>query len=209
MAISYAITVCNELQEIKRLLNLLIDNKGIEDEVVILYDDKNGSQEVIDYLLPYNVRPGIQTWRNFFQHDFSSAKNKLNEYCKNPWIFQLDADEYIDPFLIQNINEILKHNEASNIDLIRVPRINTVEGITEDHIRKWGWNVNERGWINFPDYQTRLYRNHPNIKWHGKVHEVIVGAINQSVFPNDEEYCIKHPKTIARQEKQNNYYNTL
>jgi hypothetical protein len=41
MKISYAITVCNELVEIQRLLPFLIENKRKQDEIVIFYDSNN------------------------------------------------------------------------------------------------------------------------------------------------------------------------
>jgi hypothetical protein len=67
----------------------------------------------------------------------------------------------------------------------------------------------ERGWVNFPDVQTRIYKNSDKIGWSGKVHERIVGFESYTNFPADEIYCIIHPKTIERQERQNNYYDTL
>lgn len=205
--ISYAITVCNELEEIKKLLPFLIKHKQIHDEIVILFDEKNGSREVLEYLLEFNKLPNVQTWRNFFENDFAAAKNRLNMYCKNEWIYQLDADEMIEEELIKNLSDILDTNK--HIDLFFIPRINIVNGITETHIKKWNWNVNEKGWINFPDFQGRIYRNKIGIHWVGKVHERIVGAENYSSFPTEEVYCIKHIKNIDRQEKQNTYYNTL
>ena len=119
----------------------------------------------------------------------------------------MDADEYLDPNLIVNLEDILENNIDK--DLIVVPRINTVEGLTEEHIQKWGWRVDEKGWVNFPDVQTRIYKNKETIGWAGKVHERIGGFESYTAFPSDEMYCIKHPKTIQRQEKQNNYYETL
>lgn len=205
--ISYAITVCSELEEIKRLLPFLIENKNNDDEIVILFDEKNGTKEVLDYLLEFNILPNVQTWRNFFENDFAAAKNRLNTYCKNEWIYQIDADEMIDANLMKELSYILDSND--NIDLFFVPRINIVNGITEEHINKWNWRLNEKGWINFPDYQGRVYKNKKGIEWYGKVHERIVGATNYTAFPPDEFYCIRHIKDIDRQEKQNDYYNTL
>lgn len=205
--ISYAITICNELEEIKRLLPFLIEHKQIHDEIVILFDEKNGTREVLDYLLQFNTLPNVQTWRNFFENDFAAAKNRLNMYCKNEWIYQIDADEMIDSELIENLGAILDTNP--DVDLIFVPRINIVNGITDYHIQKWGWRVNEKGWINFPDHQGRIYRNKKGIEWVGKVHERIGGATNYTAFPNEEVYCIKHIKDIERQKKQNEYYDTL
>ena len=206
MKISFAITVCNELEEIKRLVPFLLKYKRIEDEIVVLYDEKNGNPEILDFLLPYNILPNVQTWRGFgFEGNFGEWKNKLNDYCEGDYIYQLDADEMISVNMVQNLHEILSLNK--NIDLIFVPRINTVKGLTTEHINKWGWFVNEKGWVNFPDTQGRIYRK--GMSWYGKVHERIIGGQRFSSLPTDEVYCILHHKTIERQEKQNNFYSTL
>ena len=206
MKISFAITVCNELEEIKRLVPFLLEHKRIEDEIVILYDEKNGNPEILDFLLPYNIKPNVQTWRGFeFDGNFANWKNKLNEYCTGDYIYQIDADEMISEYMIQNLSTILELNP--NVDLIFVPRINTVHGLTEEHIKKWGWRVNDNDWVNFPDAQGRIYKK--GMSWYGKVHERIFGGQKFASLPLDEEYCIQHHKTIERQEKQNNYYNTL
>ncbi len=207
MKISFAITVCNEFTEIKRLLPFLLENKRIEDEVVILFDEKNGSDNVLDFLLPYNKLPNIQTWRGVdFNNDFAEWKNKLNSYCGRDYIFQLDADEMISEYMVKNIHEIIELNPE--VDLFYVPRKNLVDGITEEHVNKWKWRVNESGWINFPDYQGRIYKK--GLKWFGKVHERITSGRMYSLLPTDEEqYFITHHKTIERQEKQNEFYNRL
>jgi hypothetical protein len=111
----------------------------------------------------------------------------------------------ISEYIVKNLNQILELNPK--VDLIFVPRINTVNGITQEHIDKWGWRLNEKGWVNFPDAQGRIYRK--GMTWYGKVHERIIGGQKFSSLPNDEEYCIQHHKTIDRQEKQNKYYSGL
>ena len=206
MKISFAITVCNELEEIKKLLPFLLQNKMIGDEIVILFDEKNGSSEVLDFLLPYNKLPNVQTWRGFdWNNNFADWKNKLNSYCSGDYIFQLDADEMISEYMVKNVSTILEMNK--NIDLIFVPRVNIVNGLTENHIKEWNWKVDENGWVNFPDWQGRIYKK--GMSWYGKVHERIYGGQKFSSLPLDEVYCIQHHKSIDRQEKQNNYYNTL
>ena len=157
MILSYAITVCNELDEIKRLLPFLIEKKGINDEVVILFDETNGSPEVLEYLLSFNKLPNVQTWRGLdFKNNFADWKNKLSDYCKGDYIFQLDADELVGEMFMLNIKPILETNPE--VDLYYLSRINIVEGITDEHIRKWGWSVNQKGWINFPDKQGRIFK---------------------------------------------------
>ena len=205
MKISYAITVCNEFLEIQKLVTFLLDNKRQEDEIVILFDDK-GTEEVWNYLIQVEGDIAL-LHRAQFKNDFSEWKNKLSKLCLGDYIFQIDADELPTSQLILALPSILELNQE--IDVFLVPRINTIEGLTHEHIRQWKWNVNEKGWINFPDYQWRIYRNSPTIEWRNKVHEVIGGHKSSTLLPAEEMYCLYHPKTIDRQEKQNNYYDTL
>jgi hypothetical protein len=206
MKISFAITVCNEIMEIRKLVPFLLEHKRPQDEIVILYDENNGDPAVLDFLLPYNKLPNVQTWRSFdFEKNFADWKNLLNSYCKGDFIYQLDADEMISVYMVENLHTIIGMNEQ--VDLYFVPRINTVDGLTEEDVKNWRWNVNEKGWVNFPDYQGRIYKK--NMTWYGRVHERIIGGERFATLPSDEEYCILHHKEIERQRRQNNLYNTI
>jgi hypothetical protein len=200
-SISYAITACNEHIELERLLNLLnINIRGIDEVVIQL--DITATKEVEEVCYKYPFFTLIQFPLN---NDFASFKNNLKSKCNRDYIFQIDADEYLSEELLLSLPEILELNPE--VELYAVPRINTVEGLTQEHIQKWGWNINENGWVNYPDYQTRILKNIPEIKWINKVHERLVGAKNTVPLP--EGYDLIHPKTIERQEKQNQFYNTL
>jgi hypothetical protein len=204
MKISFAITVCNELTEIKKLVPFILENKREDDEVVILFDEKNGTEEVISFLKQFETR--IKINRDLFENDFATWKNKLNYYCEGDYIFQLDADEMISEYLVKNIYEVIELNPE--VDLFYIPRKNIVEGITEHHIKQWGWRLNESGWVNFPDFQGRIYRK--GLEWYGKVHERISSGRIYSLLPiDDENFFLTHIKTINKQEKQNNYYSKL
>ena len=207
MKISYAITVCNEKKEVKRLVDFLLANKRRQDEIVVLFDQKNGDESIATMLTKLNKLPNFQMWRGFFENHFADWKNKLTEYCDGDYIFQIDADEIPDPNLISQLPEIIKDN--SNIDVYLVPRVNTVEGLTNEHINKWRWNVNDKGWVNWPDYQWRVWRNVPEIKWINKVHEKLDGYNTYAPLPDNINFSLKHPKDIKRQEKQNEYYSKL
>ena len=208
MKISYAITVCDEFLEIQKLVPFLLKNKRPQDEIVILFDQKNGDTELLSYLLKFNKLPNVQTWRGLdFKGHFANWKNKLTEYCEGDYIFQIDADELPNELLIQNLPVILESNPDNEVYL--VPRVNTVEGLTPEHIQMWGWNVNDKEWVNWPDYQWRIWKNKPGIKWKNKVHEVLDGHKSYAALPSQEEFALYHPKDIKRQEKQNLYYNTL
>ena len=201
-SISYAITACNEHAELERLLDHLNDWIREEDEIIIQLDT-TATEEVKEVAFKY---PNLVTITAFpLAGDFSQFKNNLKNYCTKDYIFQIDADENLSQNLILNLPEILELNPE--VELYAVPRINTVEGLTQKHIQKWGWNVNEKGWVNYPDYQTRIFKNIPEIKWVNKVHERLVGT--KTIVPLPEGYDLIHPKTIERQEKQNQLYNPI
>ena len=207
MKISYAITVCNELEEVKRLVNFLLSNKREEDEIVVLADSPKMSQELQELLRACASINQILLIESEFKGHFADWKNLLTSYCKGDYIFQIDADEVPCTPLIESLPSILESNPE--LDVLLVPRVNTVQGLTQDHIQKWGWNVNSEGWVNWPDFQWRVYRNTPEIKWKNKVHEVLEGFKTYTTLPMEEDYSLYHPKTIDRQERQNNYYSTL
>jgi hypothetical protein len=206
MTLTYAITVCNEFVEIQRLVHFLLRHKRIQDNIVVLYDEANGDPEIENFLRSHSVNGEFSWHKAKFEGHFANWKNKLSSFCTGDYIFQIDADELIDEYICKLLPQIL---EANEVDTIRVPRINTVKGLTPEHIQKWGWRVDEKGWVNFPDYQWRIYRNSPEIKWENKVHEVLTGYKTVSHLPEMKEFCLIHDKTIEKQEKQNNLYNNL
>lgn len=208
MKISYAVTVCDEFLEIQRLLTFLLKNKRREDQIVVLVDlTKNEpTSELLGYLHKLSSSNNITLVEDRFNNHFADWKNKLTDACSGDYIFQIDADEMVSEEFMEMLPQIL---EVNQIDLIRMSRINTVEGLTQEHIQKWGWRVNDKGWVNFPDPQGRIYRNDPSIRWENKVHEVLVGCKTLSHLPTEEEFCLLHPKTIERQEKQNNFYSEI
>jgi len=212
MKISYAITICNELDEIKVLLAELLGKVDPEDEVVVMFDEENGDPKVWEYLNSVavtndNLVRGFELHSSRFFNHFANWKNYLNSLCTGDYIFNIDADEIPNDYLLENLKSIIKANPEN--DVFYVPRINKVEGITQEHVKKWNWIINEKGWINFPDYQMRIYKNKETIRWVGKVHEHIEGFSKYATLPQEEVYSLKHYKTIEKQEKQNNYYNLL
>lgn len=199
--ISFAITAYNEHVELDRLLKQLTNNIKKGDEIVVQLDI-TATQEVKDVVSKYRLINYIHPLNG----DFATFKNNLKNICVNDWIFFIDADEYLSDELLDSIHEILDANKGI-VDVISVPRINTVDGLTREHIDKWRWFVDENGYVNYPDYQTRICANKANIVWANKVHERLTGWKTIANLPYG--YDLLHPKTIDRQERQNNYYSTL
>jgi glycosyltransferase involved in cell wall biosynthesis len=204
--ISYALLTHNEGVYIEQVLKFLVEYKHENDEIVVV-DDYSSDELSKAILEEYQDMGLIKLFKRELNNDFAEQKNYLTSLCTGDYIFQIDADELPTEYLINSLSEILESNPECEVYL--VPRVNTVEGLTQEHIQKWGWNVNEKGWVNFPDYQWRIYKNDPKIKWINKVHEKLSGFTAHALFPAVEDFALYHFKDIERQEKQNDYYNTI
>jgi len=196
----------NETDSLLKLIEFIVKHKDEEDEIVILddYSDNEKTKEILDTMCSIHE---IKFEQRHLLNDYGEQKNHLNRMCTSDYVFNLDADELPNKWLIKNIKTILEANPT--IDLFWIPRVNTVEGLTQSHIDKWRWNVNEKGWVNFPDYQGRIWRNRPNIMWKNPVHEVLTGYKEHTYLPQEEEFCFYHPKEIDKQEKQNEKYSNI
>jgi len=197
--ISYGITVHNEAEELHKLLDILNLYIDSEDEIVVCVDgDDESVKRVLDECLADVV------YNRKLDGNFSDQKNSVIEKSSGDYIFHIDADEYPNEILLQQLKQILEINE---VDLIWIPRVNTVEGMTYHHIQKWGWRVNENNWVNYPDYQARVFRRDNEIRWVRPLHEYIDGCKTYAHLPPHEELSLYHPKTIEKQEQQNLFYN--
>jgi glycosyltransferase involved in cell wall biosynthesis len=205
--ISFAITTHNEGEYIRELLDQLVPHCEQTGDEIVVVDDNSTDVFTANLLYDYADKDKIELYQHELNNDFATHKNFLNSKCTGEYIFQVDADEKFHDNLLTYLHDIVDNNK--NIDLFLIPRVNIVNGLTEEDIRRWGWRVNETGWVMFPDYQTRLYRNTEEIKWEGKVHERIVGYKTQAPLPDEEEWCLYHIKEIDRQRKQNDYYATI
>ena len=198
MKISYGITVHNEADELNKLLDVLDKNIDDEDEIVVCVDGNHPAvKKVLDSWSPDIV------YQRKLDKDFAAQKNSVIEKSSGDYIFHIDADEYPNEILIQQLKQILEMND---VDLVWIPRVNTVDGFTQEDVQRWGWRVNESGWVNYPDYQARVFRRDSEIRWTRPLHEVITGCKTYSHLPPHEELSLYHPKTKEKQEEQNKFY---
>ena len=206
MKISYGITVHNEAEELNKLLEILVHKTDKEDEIVICVDgnDEKVQEVITSWVQQYGSNKNIIVYNRKLDGDFAAHKNSVIEKSTGDYVFHIDADEYPHEILLQQLKQIL---EINDVDLIWIPRVNTIEGMEQHHIQKWGWRVTENGWVNYPDYQSRVYRRDSGIRWKRPLHELIKGAKTYSHLPPQEELSLYHPKTIEKQEKQNLFYN--
>ena len=206
MKISYGITVHNEAEELKKLLYVLYDNIDEEDEVVVCVDgDDDAVRFELDIMSKsfFDKNMTMKVYQRKLEKDFAAQKNSVIENSSGDYIFHIDADEYPHDTLLEQLKQILEMND---VDLVWIPRVNTVDGFTQEDVQKWGWRVTENGWVNYPDYQARVFRNREDIRWTRPLHEYIIGCKTYSHLPPQEELSLYHPKTMEKQEKQNMFY---
>ena len=202
MKISYGITVHNEAEELQKLLDVLNKNIDKKDEIVVCVD---GDDEKVEAVLgEYLSENKAIVYKRKLDGNFAEHKNSVIEKASGDYVFHIDADEYPNKILIQQLKEILEINE---VDLIWIPRVNTIEGMKQEHVKKWGWRITGKGWVNYPDYQARVFRRDESIRWTRPLHEYIKGCKTYAHLPPHEELSLYHPKTIQKQEKQNLFYN--
>ena len=208
MKISYGITVYNEHEELNKLLEILVHKTDSEDEIVICVDgnDEKVQEVITSWVQQYghDDMKTIKVYHRKLDGNFAEHKNSVIEKSTGDYIFHIDADEYPHEVLLQQLKQILEMND---VDLVWIPRVNTIDGMTEEHIKKWGWRVTENKWVNYPDYQARVFRNDKDIRWTRPLHEHIVGCKTYAHLPPHEELSLYHPKTIEKQEQQNLFYN--
>jgi hypothetical protein len=206
--LSYSVTVCTEFIEIQRLVRFLLQHKRPQDSIVVLFDEANGDPEVENFLRTHSLNGEFQWFKGRFDRDFAKWKNLLKSYCSADYSINIDADEMPTVEFMQYIPQIIEEND---IDVIAIPRENLVHGITPLHLEMWHWRMDEHDRINWPDQQLRIFRNTPEIKWEGKVHERVIGYKTISTLPTDSDTRLyfEHHKLISKQEKQNQLYSNI
>lgn len=201
--LSYLVTCHNEGQQLKSLLSLL--TKYLEGNQIVILDDWSNDPDTLNVLSEFNDNPSIKIVKHHLANHYGDHKTYGNQQCDGKYIFQIDADELPNEILLENIKGIIESNPQT--ELFWVPRVNNFVGITQNDINQWGWRVNEKMWVNWPDYQSRIYKNSPEITWNRKLHETIVGVKQYTRLPPSEELALYHNKTIEKQRETNRRYN--
>ena len=71
------------------------------------------------------------------------------------------------------------------------------------------FSVNDFGWINWPDYQGRFFKNDGKIKWSLGLHERLIGSDKVSNLEANPRVALWHIKSIEKQNKQDTFYKNL
>jgi len=202
-SISYAITVWNEDKELDRLLHKLKSVLKDTDEIIVQMDTK-ATNEVKQVVKNHGLAENIFA----INDSFVTFKNNLNKLCTKDYIFQIDGDEFLSDKLLNDIDNILEVD--SDVDAFIIPRINVLvdKSKIEDYINNSEWENNEIDWINYPDGQTRLFKNKSEIVWGGdRIHTHLVDL--ETTKELEKGYYIIHIKSFERQDFQNEFYETF
>ena len=131
---------------------------------------------------------------NKWPDNFEIQKNHSLEHANQDWRIWIDADETYDPIFWNQLAWYIRDANSRGVDCINVPRINTVEGVTQEFADQNGWNLSYFNWVNYPDYQQRIFRKH--CKFAGRTHERIINVKKDAALVG--VHCV-HPKTLDRQ----------
>tara|TARA_B110000285_G_C15131831_1_gene624105 strand:- start:1803 stop:2465 length:663 start_codon:yes stop_codon:yes gene_type:complete len=197
MIITYAICVCNESRELYSLISFLKKVKDEDDEINILVDSLHVSNQVKS-VLEYFKNDIVKNERDF-DGKFATHRNYHFSLCKGDYIFYIDPDEMPQETLIKNLKSIIA---SESPDLIYIPRINIMPGLTHNLFERMKLPMNEMGWINWPDYNGRIFKNIESIKMESELHERFKGADKIIRLEAKPSIALWHIKSVEKQENR-------
>lgn len=197
MKISYAVTVCNESKEVYSLIAFLLKVKDNEDEINVLVDSAHVTTQVRSVLNHFSGQ--IVVHDRDFDGNFSDHKNYHISKCSGDYIFAIDADEMPQEALITQLKSVIKTNGAHTV---AVPRINIQPGFTQKWLDKCKFTVNECGWINWPDYSVRVFKNDTSIRYTKSLHETISSNGPSIAVQAHPSLALWHIKSIEKQDNR-------
>lgn len=148
MLLSAAIIVRDEAEHLGACLSSLA---GLVDEIVVV--DTGSIDASIAVARTHGALVTSKPWCG----DFSMPRNRSLELASASWILYIDADERALPTHPQRLR-------------------NQLAAATTDHIAFRVRLVPRIGWTPYREY--RLFRNHPEIRFDGVIHETVVPAIH-------------------------------
>ena len=196
MKLTYTIQVCNESRELFSLLQFITRVKDEEDEINVVVDSTNKTEKV-DMVLEH-FKDTVNVYERPFDQFHVNAQFHT-EKATGDYIFGIDADEMPQEMLIKNIKRIIEDTQA---EVISIPRINIHPGITEQEVKDFGFHVNEVGFINWPDYQTRIFKKCDHIHWTDTLHTKLVGSDKIVGVKPNPSMALWHIKSMEKQKSR-------
>ena len=209
-----------EPSDVFHKIEYMIENKKKPEAnysvAMITLDDKECIKETMDNVAPYVVDDfvivdggstdgtldiikkydNITLLEKKWEDSFEIQKNYALDNTNNEWRLLIDADEQYQHLFWNQLPWYICFAENKGIDCFKVPRINTVDDLTEHYVQQRGWQLNAFNWVNYPDFQQRLYKK--NCRYSGRTHERIVGFEKDFMLLGVN---ILHHKSLSRQDR--------
>ncbi len=99
--VSCFIVACNEADRIERAL---ISVHGLVDEIVVV--DSGSKDDTVKIAQSYGAKVVFNEWEGD-----GPQKRFAEDQCRNHWLLNIDADEYLDVRLINEIRALFEHGE--------------------------------------------------------------------------------------------------
>lgn len=146
--------------------------------------------------------------------DFAGQRNFGQTHCRYDWVLHADLDERFDRALLENLQDIILDMKRAGKAICGFPRLNTLEGVMVNDLPREQWTpqgLQKAGRIppdqmRHLDLQFRLVRR--EVRWQGAVHETPEAGSPQQVM-TWLQAAIRHPKTLARQQRQDARYESI
>ena len=193
MKLTYSIQVCNESRELFSLLNLLTRIIDTEDYIDVIVDSNNTTEKVDLVLKHFEDR--ITVHKRAFD-TFSKNCQFHIDVAKGDYVFHIDADELPQQPLVKILKQVIDETGA---EILAIPRINIHPDITEEEAKDRKWNVNEAGFINWPDYQMRIHKKCDYITWTDELHTKLTGSDKVSGTKAIPPLAMWHIKSMDKQ----------
>jgi hypothetical protein len=87
--------------------------------------------------------------------------------------------------------------------------MNICPGATGEWLQNCNFTINEAGFINWPDFQGRIFRNKSSIRWTKNLHERVEGYEKAISLEANPLIGLWHVKSVERQDKQDQFYKQL
>ena len=180
------LTICmDEAGYILSMLRWLKQYVEPDEYVVVDGGSKDNTIELIEKFRSYeNVK--LRLIKNDMPESFSSQRNLALNLCTSEWVLHIDADEVYSKSMSSQI-KLIKEGIPDDADLFGM-----VYPTAHLALDEFTMLANTGS-----DPHLRLFRNIPDVRYYGAVHEQPSSLLGQPIIGGVEGYPIKYDEHIA------------